>query len=298
MDEPVSDLSSLGFLALSELAASHVTVALSGQGADELLGGYLKHKAASLSRLLPGRLGRAAGTIGLLGPARPERTSHTLRARTPAERVLAMSGKLEDQHRLEIARGPLAELDGLAALRAIEEKSRGLNADPLAETLFLDAQLALPDDMLHYFDRASMAHSLEVRVPFLDHHFVEFCARIPSRMKVRGLTGKVLLRRAARGLVPDSVIDKPKVGFFRDSVELWLSSQARGEVRDWLLDPSPRYAEFLDQGAVRRLVEADGADRPGNDHVLLAVLMLEVWLSSFLPRATEHAAQARAAVSA
>jgi asparagine synthase (glutamine-hydrolysing) len=295
MDEPVSDLSSLGFLALCELAARHVTVALSGQGADELLGGYLKHKAASLSRFLPGRLGYAAGTIGLLGPARLERTSRTLRARTPAERVLAMSGKLDDERRLELARGPLAALDGRAALRAIQAKANGLAADPLAETLFLDAQLALPDDMLHYFDRASMAHSLEVRVPFLDHRFVEFCARIPTRHKVRGLTGKVLLKRAARGLVPDSIIDKPKVGFFRDSVELWLSSQAEGEVADWLLAPSPRFAEFLDQGAVRRLVDAHRSGRRGNDHVLLAILMLEVWLSSFLPRATQQVAGARAA---
>ena len=298
MDEPVSDLSSLGFLALSELAASHVTVALSGQGADELLGGYLKHKAASLSRLLPGRVGYLAGTLGLLGPQRLERTSRTLRARTPAERVLAMSGKLDEARRRELARGPLAALDGGWALRAIQEKANGLSADPLAETLYLDAQLALPDDMLHYFDRASMAHSLEVRVPFLDHRFVEFCARVPTRMKVRGLTGKVLLKRAARGLVPDAIIDKPKVGFFRDSVEPWLASQARGEVTDWLLGPNPRYAEFLDRDAVRRLVTAQGRGTHGNDHVVLAILMLEIWLSSFLPRATGQAAEARAAVSA
>ncbi len=202
MDEPVADLSSLGFLALSELAARHVTVALSGQGADELLGGYLKHKAASLSRLVPRPLAAVLGTIGTRGPARLERTARTLAARTPAQRVLAMSGKLPDDVRRELAQGPLAGSDGRAALRAIELHTRGLAADPLAETLFLDAQLALPDDMLHYFDRASMAHSLEVRVPFLDHHLVEFCATIPSRLKVRGLDGKYVLRRAARGSCP------------------------------------------------------------------------------------------------
>jgi asparagine synthase (glutamine-hydrolysing) len=117
-------------------------------------------------------------------------------------------------------------------------------------------------------------------------------------MKVRGLTGKVLLKRAARGLVPDAIIDKPKVGFFRDSVEPWLASQARGEVTDWLLGPNPRYAEFLDRDAVRRLVTAQGRGTHGNDHVVLAILMLEIWLSSFLPRATRQAAEARAAVSA
>src|SRR5436190_16954017 len=177
-DEPVADLSALGFLVLSELAAKHVTVALSGQGADELLGGYLKHKAAALSRVVRGLFAPAAGRLVRRGPRRLQRMGDTLAARGAAERTLAMSSKLPPSLRAELARGPLARLDGGAPLRAIRSKVDGVSGDPLAETLFLDAQLALPDDMLHYFDRASMAHSLEVRVPFLDHVLVEFCARI------------------------------------------------------------------------------------------------------------------------
>jgi asparagine synthase (glutamine-hydrolysing) len=286
MDEPVADLSSLGFLALSELAARHVTVALSGQGADELLGGYLKHKAASLSRFVPRPLASLVGALGPHGPARLHRTARTLAARTPAERVLAMSGKLPEDVRRVLARGPLAESNGRAALTAIERHSAGLAGDPLSETLFLDAQLALPDDMLHYFDRASMAHSLEVRVPFLDHHLVEFCARIPSRLKVRRLDGKYLLKRAARGLVPDRIIDKRKVGFFRDSTDLWFERQARGAISDYLLSAEPRYGEFLDRDVVAGLVRGyqNGTDRK-SVHLLLAILMLEVWLATYLPRA-------------
>jgi asparagine synthase (glutamine-hydrolysing) len=146
--------------------------------------------------------------------------------------------------------------------------------------------MGLVDDMLHYFDRASMAHSLEVRVPFLDHRLVEYCATIPPAFKVRRLQTKHVLKRAARGLIPDQIIDKPKVGFFNAAVDTWFRQQTSGVIADYLLDPSPRYAEIIDQRVVRRLVadHASGADQR-NAYALLAILMLEVWLSSFLPRA-------------
>jgi asparagine synthase (glutamine-hydrolysing) len=162
----------------------------------------------------------------------------------------------------------------------------GLDGHALSTTLYADGQLALVDDMLHYFDRASMYHSLEVRVPFLDHHVVEHCARIPPRLKVQRLKTKRVLRHAARGLVPDRVIEKKKLGFFRPAVEQWLGAQTAGPVRDYLLAPNPRYAEFLDRDEVVALVSA-GAGRPGGGqpHLLLAILMLEVWLATYLPRA-------------
>jgi asparagine synthase (glutamine-hydrolysing) len=163
-----------------------------------------------------------------------------------------------------------------------------LHAPILPTTLYLDAQLALPDHMLHYFDRASMAHSLEVRVPFLDHHVVEFCAGIPAAMKVRHLsTTKHLLKTAARGLIPDEVIDKPKVGFFKTAVGGWFRAQTDGAIADYLLDDDPRYAEIIDPAAVRRLVarHASGGDDPVLARSLLTVLMLEVWLRTYLPRA-------------
>src|SRR5207237_7109168 len=132
----------------------------------------------------------------------------------------------------------------------------------------------------------SMAHSLEVRVPFLDHPLVEFCSQIPSGFKVRRLVGKHVLRMAARDLVPAGVLQKPKQGFFRGSVDLWFRGQADGAISDWLLGPSPHYAEFIDPAAVRLLVEdhREGRDR-WNGHLLLSILMLEAWLASFLPRA-------------
>jgi asparagine synthase (glutamine-hydrolysing) len=294
MDEPLADLSSLGFLALSELAARHVTVALSGQGADELLGGYRKHRAAAIAGVyarVPGPV-RALSTAALRhGPARFARAVRTLDAGDPAARLLAMSANLSPGLRGELVRGPLAEVDGVA-LRTLRERLGRVGDDPLPATLYLDGQLGLVDDMLHYFDRASMAHSLEVRVPFLDHRVVEFCATIPARHKVRRLNTKHVLKHVARGLIPDRIIDKPKVGFFNAAVEGWFRAQTKGAISDYLLGPNPRYAELIDQRRVERLVRehADGT-ATGNSYALLSVLMLEVWLSSYLPRATTAAAR-------
>ena len=289
LDEPLADLSSLGFLALSELAATKVTVALSGQGADELLGGYRKHRAAAVAgywQRLPGFARTAGNSLLAHGPARLGRASRTLAAEDAASRLLTMSGNLAPGMRARLARGPLAELDGLSGLRALRSRLDGVVADPLPATLYLDGQLGLVDDMLHYFDRASMAHSLEVRVPFLDHHVVEFCATIPARHKVRRLNTKHVLKHAARGLIPDRIIDKPKVGFFNAAVEGWFAAQTRGAISDHLLGPNPRYAELLDKAEVERLIKrhADGTDT-GNGYALLSILMLELWLSSYLPRA-------------
>jgi asparagine synthase (glutamine-hydrolysing) len=290
MDEPLADLSSLGFLALSELAASEVTVALAGQGADELLGGYRKHRAAAIAGTwsrLPGAL-RAVGDASLrLAPRRAGRPSGTLTAGDPAERLLAMSGRLGPRLRKELVRGPLAGLTGESALRVALDRLGDVADDPLPAALYLDAQLGLVDDMLHYFDRASMAHSLEVRVPFLDHHLVEFCATIPARHKVRRLETKHVLKHSARGLIPDRVIDKRKIGFFHSTVDTWFQAQTRGAISDYLVGPNPRYAEMLDPRKVEELVRAHAAGTDTrNGRVLLSILMLEVWLSSYLPRAT------------
>ncbi|HEY8645977.1 MAG TPA: asparagine synthase (glutamine-hydrolyzing) [Gaiellaceae bacterium] len=287
MDEPLADLSALGFLALSELASRHVTVALSGQGADELLGGYRKHRAASVLRYLQPVRAPAASVGRAFARWSPTlaRSSAALSATTSTERMLAMSGRLQDGDRGRLVREHVDVMDGRAARRAVEALAAGLSGDPLSETLYLDAQLALVDDMLHYFDRASMAHSLEVRVPFLDHELVEFCATIPSGLKVRRLDTKHVLKQAARAVVPDRIVDKPKIGFFRGAVGAWFKAQAGRAIDDYLLAPEPRYAEFLERREVERLIarHRETGD-PDLGHLLLALLMLEVWLSTYLPR--------------
>jgi asparagine synthase (glutamine-hydrolysing) len=133
-----------------------------------------------------------------------------------------------------------------------------------------------------------MACSLEVRVPFLDHELVELCARIPARHKVRGLQGKHVLRLASRGLVPDFVLAKRKRGFFNEQVAGWIGG-CDGLIDDVLLDPGAAYAAVLDPAAVARAVREWRAGHSGHANLLLALLMLELWLRAYLPRATATA---------
>ena len=292
MDEPLVDLSSLGFLALSRLAAKSVTVALSGQGADEMLGGYSRHRRASLiahARRLPSPL-RRLGESGLsLGGARYGRLADAIAASDPAHRHLALRSAFVNpatyQH---LAQGPLATIAGSPALRAVQRHASGLKDDPLSAALYLDAQLGLVDDMIHYFDRASMAQSLEVRVPFLDPGVVELCAVIPNRLKVHGLTTKYILRDLARDLLPKRIIEKRKVGFFNGVARSWMQAQLRGPAADYLLRPDLRCAEFLDRSEVTHMVKAHADGSPADVDALFSVLMLEVWLTSVLPRATSQ----------
>ncbi len=294
LDEPVADLSALGFHALSRMAAEHVTVALSGQGADELFGGYRKHRAAALVGRWQRTLGPAARPLGRLAGRFPGRATAALAAADPVERLLATSGQLDPDLRAELVRGPVADIPPGAPARAIRAMLGDVADDPLPAMLYLDGQLALTDDMVHYFDRASMAHSLEVRVPFLDHRVVEFCATVPAGLKIKGRTQKYLLKHAARGLVPDRVVDKRKRGFFRRSSVGWLQAQMPGAVSDYLLGPSPRCAEFLDRGTLERLLadyRTGKADR--HVHLLIAILLLEIWLTTYLPRAVAQPSQPR-----
>jgi asparagine synthase (glutamine-hydrolysing) len=129
-----------------------------------------------------------------------------------------------------------------------------------------------------------MAHSLEVRVPFLDHHLVETAARMPDSVKIRRGDTKHVLRVAAKGLVPDWVLSKRKLGFFAASTSHWLSADNGAIVDDVLLSPDRRYAELVSP-AVMAGVARDW--RAGVDHTqfLLAMVMLELWLDSYLPRA-------------
>jgi asparagine synthase (glutamine-hydrolysing) len=158
-------------------------------------------------------------------------------------------------------------------------------AGALESALYLDARLGLADDMLTYFDRASMACSLEVRVPFLDHEFVELAARIPAHMKVHRLQGKHVLRLAAKGLVPDFVLTKKKRGFFNEAVAPWLRDDGGALVADVLQRNDAAYLEVIDRGAVDAAIDSwrGGDDR--HAPLLLALIMLELWLDGYVTRA-------------
>ena len=291
LDEPLSDISAIGFIELCRLAAKHVTVALCGQGADELFGGYEKHQASAIAaawqRLrVPGR----GSLVSLVGNRRDDagKLARTLAAPDAVSRLLAMSERIDENLRSRLLLEPLRDGSRHAGAAAIRRALGEVDGDPLSVQLYLDARLGLADHMLHYFDRTSMAHSLEVRVPFLDHPLVELAATIPSSLKVKRLRRKHILKLAAQGLVPDEVIEKKKIGFFKPAISAWLDAQLAGPVQEVLLDPSARVLEFVDRPTLTSVVQEVAAGDRSRSNLLIGLLMLELWLSTYLPRATNQ----------
>ena len=300
-DEPFGDSSQIPTFLVSQLARRHVTVSLSGDGGDELFGGYdryaLARRAWSLLRFAP-RPGRRAlaGAIRSVAPARWDRAlrmtglAHSPRVarRVTGDRLhkVAELLSLETQEALYRDfmthwRDPGAlTLGGVEPPTAFTDRSRWVKHDGLlARMMYLDLVTYLPDDILVKVDRASMGVSLESRAPFLDHGVVEFAMRIPPRLRVRDGRGKWALRQLLHRYVPDALVNRPKMGF-GVPIDLWL----RGPLKEWaaaLLDPSRLAREgYLDPAHVaRKWTEHQDGSR--NWHFLLwDVLMFQAWLET------------------
>lgn len=264
-----------------------MTVALCGQAADELLGGYPKHAVAwgadQLARA-PSVGRHAVAAVGMRLPA-GSRVGRGLRAMTAeddAERLLQMSRVvLEDQRRALLSpefRNAEAEHE---LRQVVYDRVSGRPGSVLRETLFLDTKLALVDLMFLYFDKMSMATSLEVRVPFADHDVVSFCMSLPDDRRITRGRRKEILRRISRGLLDDATIDKKKRAFFRAASSTWLDTHRDGIVRDALLDERARGRGIFAPGAIEGLIaQSQGTGRAGEP--LLAVLLLELWHRQFI----------------
>jgi asparagine synthase (glutamine-hydrolysing) len=286
LDEPVADFGSLGLLAGGKLAGQHAPVCFSGAGADPGFGGLPRMVAlAGTWDRLPLRARRVGRWALARGSARMQRAGRILGASNPAERFLVLEGLLTEERRARIIRGEVAALDGRTARRPIVERLPDVVADPMTSFIAVDEQLAA-DFLLLTFDRAAAIGRLEMRLPFYDHRVVEYAASLSSRLKVRRLQKKFLLKQAARGLVPDRVIDQRKVAFLYDSRAAWLRGQIPGAISDYLLAPAPRYSEFLDRSEIEQIITDHAHSRqPRHSAFLFAVLLLEIWLSAYLPRA-------------
>jgi len=167
---------------------------------------------------------------------------------------------------------PGDELERLAA----EYFSKPVSRDPVENLLYADTVVRLPDDMLTKVDRASMAHSLEVRVPFLAHTFVDWAATVPIELKLRGVTGKYLVRRAIADWLPPGVLDRPKQGF-----AIPLSGWVRGDLGRFAesvwRDSGAESARVLDAGAVSALFAEHRAGRADRSQMLYALAMFALW---------------------
>jgi asparagine synthase (glutamine-hydrolysing) len=290
LEDPIADLSCLGFLLLSRLARQHVKVALSGQGADELLAGYRKHQVAWISdrfARLPATLRRAAAAAVPAHSSEPlARGVRAIASDDPARRYLEMGRVIDSSRRRSILATGLSDDEVETQLAFVVRRHLSGNHTPfLKQVLQLDSRTALVDNMLMYFDKMSMAASLEVRVPFMDHDVVAFCSALPtSRLLLlrKGLRRKEILRRVSSGLVADETINKKKRGFFRSAVSTWISSHQTGLVSEILLDRRTLDRGIYRANTIKGLVDPSSQDWFRKDQALLALVLLEKWQRLFI----------------
>ncbi|MCW5682832.1 MAG: asparagine synthase (glutamine-hydrolyzing) [Pseudolabrys sp.] len=284
-DEPFADSSQIPTYLVSRMTRARVTVALSGDGGDELFAGYNRHVFAAgrlaMLRKLPRPLRRSAAALlsalpdaGVEGAARLLPPS--LRVAQPALKLQKLAEVLARDGD-DVWRRLVSQNDDVAALMpGVAEHPLALpdvDGDLLARMQVYDAATYLPDDILQKVDRAAMAVSLEVRPPLLDHRVAEFALALPARLRIRDGESKWLLRRVLDRYVPRSLVERPKMGF-AVPLDQWL----RGPLRDWaedLLDP--QRLDLLDAVAVRRLWDDHLTGRANHAYGLWAVLMLEAW---------------------
>jgi asparagine synthase (glutamine-hydrolysing) len=311
LDEPFADNSILPTFLVSRLARREVKVVLSGDGGDELFAGYDHYKAERLLEWygrIPAALRQAI--LRLLGNGverQPTKHGGVRRRLRRLDEALACPAFLE-QARLMV-RSAGTQRDGLVAEGAGGSPEGWLDpfaaiiADSpyrpgsLAHQQHLDMRTFLADDILVKTDRASMAVSLEARVPYLDHELVEFAFRIPAGMKLRGLTGKWILRRAFRGRLPEAILRRRKSGF-SVPIASWLRHELAPVARDLLDAGRLRRQGLFRPEPVERLLDEHAAATADHSRALWALLMFQLWHDRNATPAVAARAATRAAAAA
>jgi asparagine synthase (glutamine-hydrolysing) len=286
LDEPFGDSSAIPTFMVSRLAGQHVKVVLTGDGGDELFAGYDKYVVEGRERAYDQMPRVVRETLGAIGRTMPEgmKGRNFLRhfGLQGARRYLDAStlfrfpeqAQLFQPHVLE----RVAEGDPWAAAL------RHLTADDwLSGLQYFDFQNYLPLDILTKVDRMSMAHSIESRPVLLDHRLVEFAATIPPHLRLRDKTTKYLFKRAMRGVLPDSIIDRPKQGF-AVPLSRWFRGDWSGFLRDVLLSDTCRQREIFNSAYIEKLLRMHGRGR-SLDLQLWTLLSFEQWCRTFLDRA-------------
>jgi asparagine synthase (glutamine-hydrolysing) len=284
-DGPFGDSSAAPTYLLSELTRTKVTVALNGDGGDEIFAGYLRLYGGALSERLPRWAFRAAARlIGLL--PEPADRKHPLRfAKRFAEAgALPLLGRYLRWNAYFTADLPsllkpelAASVDSERLLESFRESYEAGEGSTLARLLQVNFETYLLDDLLVKMDRMSMAHGLEARSPFLDTAVVEFGASLPDRLRMRFGKGKVLLRRAMKGILPDSILKRGKMGFGAP-LGAWFRSDLDGFVRERLLDAASPIYEYLRPEPVADLLKRHGTATADLSAQIWALLTLESWL--------------------
>jgi asparagine synthase (glutamine-hydrolysing) len=290
-DEPFGDSSAIPTFRVCATARENVTVALSGDGGDEVFAGYRRYRwhcfEERVRSLLPGALRRPIfGLLGDLYPKldwapRPLRAKATLQelARDSIEAYFSSVSICGTDLRRRLFSADLTRaLDGYDAVEVLRAHMlRCSSADPLSRVQYADFKTYLPGDILTKVDRASMANSLEVRVPLLDHTLVEWAARLPSRLKLRGSEGKYIFKAALEPHVSKAILYRPKQGF-AVPLAAWFRGPLRERVRETLCGSVLSDCGLFDMATVARLLDQHQSGERDHSAALWSLSMFEAFL--------------------
>ena len=278
-DAPVSEPSDIPIYLLAREAARSVKMVLTGEGSDEILGGYPKHVAERYAQgyqLLP-----ACVRDRLIAPL-----VHALPYEFRRVKTAVTNLNIEDRHERyarwfgALSRGEFSRLSTLRANGTPIPDAPPFDADPRASALrrilYFDQTSWLPDNLLERADRNTMAASIEARVPFLDHELAAFVSALPDEYRVRGFRGKWILRTAARRLLPVRILKRPKVGF-RVPVNEWFCGTLREFLLDHLQGESSVTRRYYDAAALDGILADHLHRRQNHEKLLWALLNLEIW---------------------
>jgi asparagine synthase (glutamine-hydrolysing) len=286
--EPFADHSAIPSFYLAEMTSREVTVALNGDGGDEVFGGYDRYaNGALLARLdaaprgvrraLARSLGRVSADGNLNSTRNRLRRAAALLPLSPRDRYVRAMSRFGLDLRASLYTPEFrAALSGSAATPIAEAWEGSTAPNLLDRMLDVDRRTYLPGDLLTKMDIATMAFGLEARSPLLDPEVIALGAALPARFKVRGREKKIALRASLRGTVPDEWIDRPKQGFQVPMAE-WLRTDLRELARDVLLDPGARSHAYLRREAVASLLERHLDRAEDNSSLLWSVLVFEIW---------------------
>jgi|SRR5882724_3382862 len=285
LEEPVAASSIVPMYFVSKRARQDVKVALIGQGPDELFGGYKRHLGVHYGELWRGLPGGLRSMIGFAVNGLPrnemlKRGVHSLGVKDRLRRYqdvfsLAAPETIDGFFREGVLpeRGGHELVEYWNALRPQME-----HTDELGAFQLLEIRSSLPDELLMYADKLSMAHSLEARVPYLDRTVVEYVQRLSANFKVRNGTRKWLHRQVCQHYLPQRILGRKKRGFAVNVVDQWFQSSLSSELADLLLDESSLMFGMLDPESVRKLLNAHRSGRQDNHKLLFSLVMFEHWL--------------------